>query len=69
MQKAKLVVKNVCPECGTAACVQFLTVDGKEVHVNCLDCNKVYAARVPEKTEGDLTVITRWREVGSFVRL
>ena len=70
MQKADLVVKNVCPECGTSACVQFLSIDGKEVHINCLTCNRVYAARVPSTAKaGDLQVIERWREVGSFVRL
>lgn len=70
MQKTELVVQNVCPECGTSSCAQFLSIDGKEVHINCLDCNRVYAAKVPPKSEsGDLRVITRWREVGSFVRL
>ena len=70
MQKTELVVENVCPECGNSACVQFLSVDGKEVHLNCVDCNRVYAAKVPQKVKsGDLQIITRWREVGSFVRL
>lgn len=70
MQRTKLVVKNVCPECGTSSCVQFLSIDGKEVHINCVECNRVYAARVPESVQsGELQIITRWREVGSFVRL
>ena len=69
MQQTKLVVKNICPECGTSSCVQFLTVDGKEVHINCIQCNRVYAAKVPAGGSGDLQVIERWREVGSFVRL
>lgn len=70
MQKTELVVQNVCPECGTSACVQFLSIDGKEVHINCLECNRVYAAQVPQRiTSGQLQIITRWREVGSFVRL
>lgn len=70
MQRTELVVKNVCPECGTSACAQFLSVDGKEVHVNCLKCNRVYAAKIPvEAKPGELQVIERWREVGSFVRL
>lgn len=70
MQKTELVVKNVCPECGTSSCVQFLSIDGTEVHITCVDCNRVYAARVPTATKsGDLEIVTRWREVGSFVRL
>ena len=80
MQKTELIVENVCPDCGKSACVQFLSIDGREVHINCLDCNRVYAAQVPpkptkrsdnkSKAEGANTLeITRWRELGSFVRL
>ncbi|MFN2611183.1 MAG: hypothetical protein ABR507_10005 [Actinomycetota bacterium] len=75
MQKTELIVENVCPDCGRSACVQFLSVDGKEIHINCLDCNRVYAAAVPAKTtdaggaKGNTLEVTRWRELGSFVRL
>lgn len=68
MQKTELKVENICPECGASFCAQFLSVDGKEIHINCLDCNRVYAGKVPAG-QGDLKVITQWREVGSFVRL
>lgn len=70
MQKTELIVENVCPECGTSACVQFLSIDGKEVHINCLDCNRVYAAKVPSARAMQNTLeISHWRELGSFVRL
>lgn len=66
MQRTQLVVENVCPQCGSSACAQFLSVDGREVHINCLDCNRVYAGRVPSTPK---TEVRRWREIGSFVRL
>lgn len=66
MQRTKLVVENVCPECGSSACAQFLSIDGREVHINCLDCNRVYAGKIPATPD---TQVRRWREIGSFVRL
>lgn len=75
MQKTELIVENICPDCGTSACVQFLSIDGSEVHINCLECNKVYAGKVPArkpadaKAKGSTLEISHWREVGSFVRL
>lgn len=66
MQRVQLVVENVCPECGSSACAQFLSIDGREVHINCLDCNRVYAGKIPSAPN---VQVQRWREIGSFVRL
>jgi hypothetical protein len=66
MQKTKLVVENICPQCESTACAQFMSVDGQEVHINCLDCNKVYASKMV--ASGNLQV-RKWREMCSFVRL
>lgn len=65
-QKTELVVENVCPDCGSSACCQFVSVDGTETHITCVDCNRVFATKMVPS--GDLKV-RKWREIGSFVRL
>lgn len=64
-----ITVENICPRCSSGSCVQFLTVDGKEIHLNCIECNRVYSAEVPQPTKPGELHVTQWREIGSFVRL